>query len=92
MTYNFVRTEPFNRDYRKLPPAAQDDVDRTLRKLANNPWPAGLGVKKMQPHSRGIWEARVNLHSRLTFEFDKKDGSVIVLRRVGTTHSILSTP
>ena len=45
-------------------------------------------LQKMQPISRGIFEARVTRAYRMTFQVE---GADLILRRVGT-HDILRTP
>lgn len=54
--------------------------------MATDPRHPSLQVKKMQPKTRGIFEARVTRSFRMTFTLE---GEAILLRRVGT-HDILT--
>jgi len=80
-------TKNFVRDYRKLPQAIQKAVDKQLELLLTNAQRASLAVKKMND-PRNIWEARVTLTYRLTFQIE---GDIYILRKVGT-HDILKKP
>ena len=80
-------TKNFVRDYRKLPQAIQKGVDKQLELLLTNAQHASLAVKKMND-PRNIWEARVTLGYRLTFQIE---GDIYVLRKVGS-HDILKKP
>lgn len=81
-------TRSFVREYQQLPTTIQAQVDEALRQLAHDPRHPSLRVKKMQPMSRGIFEARVTRGYRMTFAVE---GAAFMLRRVGT-HDILRTP
>jgi mRNA-degrading endonuclease YafQ of YafQ-DinJ toxin-antitoxin module len=83
-------TKPFLKDYSSLDPALQGLTDKALDLFAQNQRHPSLRVKKMQPHSRGIWEARVSRGFRFTFWPDRKSG-ILWLLRVGP-HDILKTP
>lgn len=74
----------FRKDYRRLPRAIQFQVDEALRLLAENPRHPSLQIKKIKS-TRGIWEGRVTLAYRFTFNWE---ADVVTLRRVGT-HAIL---
>ena len=82
MTLRFLRT--FLKDYRRLPAQIQQQVDEALRRLAENPRHPSLQVKKIKG-TRDIWEGRVTLGYRFTFNWES---DVVTLRRVGT-HDIL---
>ena len=88
MSWTLVFSKPFVRDFRDLPEHIQVETEKALRLLVQNPRHPSLQVKKMQPKSRGVFEARVTQGYRMTFNLD---GAQIVLRRVGT-HDILRTP
>ena len=78
-------TKTFVQDYRRLPEATQNTVDKQL--LLSNPQDPSLNTKKMND-PRGIWEARVTAGYRFTFQIE---GDIYVLRKVGT-HAILRKP
>lgn len=80
-------TEHFRRDYRLLQKEIQDQIDGKLGILLSSPRHPSLQVKKMQG-TVDIWELRVSLGYRLTFQIR---GDLYVLRRVGT-HDILRKP
>jgi mRNA-degrading endonuclease RelE of RelBE toxin-antitoxin system len=75
-----TRSRPFLREYLKLPPEIRKKVDHALVHLAHETNPPGLRTKKMTSQ-HDIWEARVDIHYRMTF---RRERDVIVLRRVGT--------
>ena len=85
MTIVFLK--PFVKDYSKLPQAQQRKVDKQLRLLKQNVNHPGLKARKMvnQPD---IYEARVDLHFRMTFKLEKNR---VIMRRVGT-HKIYKKP
>jgi addiction module RelE/StbE family toxin len=80
-------TKPFKRDYKGLPQNIQDQTDKQIIHLMENPKHPSLNIKKMEGH-KSIWEARITKGYRMTFQID---GDTCLLRRVGT-HSILKRP
>ena len=80
----FVFTEPFQKDYQRLPPKVQSLLHKTLQFLSTNPRHPSLRARKLP--GTAIWYARVSRFYRLTFQYDNE---VIILRRLGT-HEILS--
>jgi len=80
-------TKNFVGNYRKLPQEIQKAVDKQLELLLTNAHHASLAIKKMND-PRNIWEARVTLAYRLTFQIE---GDIYILRKVGT-HDILKKP
>jgi mRNA-degrading endonuclease RelE of RelBE toxin-antitoxin system len=82
-----ILSKLFIRDYKKLPQSLLARVDRQLRQLATNIRHPSLGAKKMIAKGQ-MWEARVDYHHRMTFQFG--DGA-IVMRRVGT-HEVYKKP
>ena len=84
---NLLYSPSFNSAYRQLPTHIRHKVDRQIQTLVSNFTHPGLRARKMI-HMGGIWEARVDRHYRFTFE---RDGSVILLRTVGT-HDIYQRP
>jgi mRNA-degrading endonuclease YafQ of YafQ-DinJ toxin-antitoxin module len=83
-----VFSKPFIRDYQALPDETRAEVDKALTLLLKNQRHPSLQSKKMQPKSRGIFEARATQSCRMTFHLD---GTNIIMRRAGT-HDILRTP
>lgn len=84
---NLLFTKTFVRDYRKLPKEIQEAVDKQLELLLSNPRHPSLNVKKMND-PRNIWEGRVTVSYRFTFQFEN---DTFVLRKVGT-HDTLKKP
>lgn len=85
MKISFTKT--FVRDYRKLPPALQETVDKQLELLMSDRRHPSLNIKKMND-PRNIWEGRVTASYRFTFQLK---GDVYVMRRVGS-HDTLKNP
>ena len=77
-------TASFKRDYQRLPEQIQKQTEKALKLLTANPRHPSLQVKRIQG-TRDIWEARVTLGYRFTFNWA---GNVVTLRRLGT-HDIL---
>lgn len=76
--------DTFKSDYQDLPKEIQEQVDKALRLLGQNPRHPSLQIKKVKG-TRGIWEGRASLAYRFTFNWES---DLITLRRVGT-HDIL---
>lgn len=76
---NFYLTERFKRAYNSLPDDLKQQVKEALRKMASDLRRPSLHVKKIKG-TRNIWEVRVSLDCRLTFNTVKDR---IVLRNVG---------
>lgn len=85
---NFIETERFKKAYKSLPNEVQSRVKNTLRMLAVNIRHPSLHVKKIQG-TNGIWEARVSLDYRLTFQIVK---DYFILRNVGHHDPALKNP
>ena len=83
----FLRTERFKKDFKRLPPEIQERVGRTLGRFVDAPRHPSLHVKKMEG-APDIWELRVSDNYRVTFQRFK--GGVL-LRRIGT-HKVLRHP
>lgn len=66
---NFIETQRFRKAYQSLPEEAKSRVKEALRKLA----------KKIKA-TRDIWEARVSLDYRMTFQIVS---GYYILRNVG---------
>lgn len=80
--------ERFQKSYRQLPIFIQTKVDKQIKHLAENLRYPSLQVKRIKGTS-GIWEARVDLSLRMTFEIL---GDTIVLRVVGKHDEVLKHP
>jgi len=78
----------FRESYQQLPRVIQRKVDRQLRRLAENLRHPSLQVKRIKG-TPDLWEARVDLHYRLTFEMI---GETIYLRVVGNHDEVLRSP
>ena len=80
--------ERFRTSYRRLPPAIQRKVDRQVQRLSEDPRHPSLQVKPVKG-TKGIWEARIDLHYRMTFEMS---GEVLYLRVAGNHDEVLRHP
>jgi mRNA-degrading endonuclease RelE of RelBE toxin-antitoxin system len=78
----------FERCYQDLPKSIQKKVDRQIKILANDFRHPSLHTKKIKG-SEGIWEARVDISYRLTFEVIE---DTIFLRVVGNHDEVLKSP
>ena len=78
----------FRKSYQHLPLAIQRKVDKQLRFLAEHPRHPSLQVKPIKG-ATGLWEARVDLQYRMTFEMV---GDTIYLRVVGNHDDVLRRP
>lgn len=85
MTIRF--SKPFVKQYRKLPKAIQKKVDRMIELMEENLNHPSLKVHKMV-NSHAIYEGRVDIHHRVTFEIENK---TVIMRKVGT-HAIYRNP
>ena len=83
-----VAYERFRKSYQHLPSSLQRKVDKQLRFLVENLRHPSLQVKPIKG-ARGLWEARVDLHYRMTFEMI---GDAISLRVVGNHDDVLKRP
>ena len=83
----FYWTEPFKKNFKRLPENLKTKIPVVLARFAENQHYPSLQVKKMEGR-QDIWEMRLNDSYRITFQFVKEG---VFLRRVGT-HDILRTP
>lgn len=74
----------FKKDYKKLPEAIKDKVDKQLQLLLENPGHPSLNLHLIRG-TEEIWEGYVDYHFRFTFELE---GDFFVLRKVGTHNTI----
>ncbi len=84
---NIIRTDPFKKDFKRLPKEIKRKTEQSLRFLIDNIQHPSLRAKKMEG-VKDIWEASVTMQYRFTFEIREDD---IILRRIGT-HDILKRP
>ena len=78
----------FRKSYRHLPVPIQQKIDKQLSLLTENLRHPSLQVKRIKG-THGIWEARVDIHYRMTFEMV---GDAIYLRVVGNHDEVLRNP
>lgn len=78
----------FKRTYRRLPVNIQKRVNKQLVLLIANLHHPSLHTKKIKGRE-GIWEMRVDIHHRLTFELID---DTIFLRVVGNHDDVLKNP
>lgn len=74
-----IYTDPFKRDYNRLPSGIQRALDKALLFLFKNPRHPSLRSKKLPGTS--IWYARITRAYRFTFQYQD---NLVILRRAGT--------
>ncbi|MFZ5822033.1 MAG: type II toxin-antitoxin system RelE/ParE family toxin [Chloroflexota bacterium] len=85
-----IRSSPrFVKAYVKLRPAIRAKVDKALRLLAENPRHPSLQTKPVQSF-KGIYEARVDINYRMTYERLPED--VLLIRFVAAHDEALQNP
>jgi mRNA interferase RelE/StbE len=82
-------TRRFLKSFIHLPVAIQEKVKKQLALLANDPRHPSLQTKPIQG-ATGIFEARVDIDYRLTYERDSED--TLVLRVVAKHDKALKNP
>jgi mRNA-degrading endonuclease RelE of RelBE toxin-antitoxin system len=88
----FVRSERFKQAFRSLPKEIQKKAARALRLMAEDPSYPSLVVKKVRGY-KGVWEARVDLNFRLTFQYEHVNGKTIcILRNIDNHDECLNSP
>lgn len=85
---NFIETTHFKRAYKSLPEEVKSRVKETLRTLAVNIKHPSLHSKKIKG-AKDIWEARIGLDYRITFQIIK---DYFILRNVGHHDPTLRNP
>ncbi len=78
----------FRKTYEKLPKDIQKKVDKQIVILSKDFNHPSLRTKKIKG-SEGIWEARIDIHYRATFEIVD---DIIFLRVVGNHDEVLKNP
>ena len=82
-------TRRFLKSFARLPAAVQEKVKKQIALLAENPRHPSLQSKPIQG-APGIYEARVDIDYRMTYERDADD--TLVLRVVGKHDEALKNP
>lgn len=82
-------TRRFLKSFARLPLAVQDKVKKQIALLADNPRHPSLQTKPIQG-ADGLYEARVDIDYRMTYERDAKD--TLVLRVVAKHDQALKKP
>jgi len=78
----------FKKTYQKLPISVQEQVDKKLLLLEENPGHPSLRVKKIVG-APDIWEASITMKYRITFQISE---GVIILRVIGEHDKALRNP
>jgi mRNA-degrading endonuclease RelE of RelBE toxin-antitoxin system len=79
----------FKKLYGSLPVLIREKVKKTLRLLAENPRHPSLRTKPIQG-AKGLYEARIDEHYRLTYE--RLPGDVLQIRALGVHDDLLKNP
>jgi addiction module RelE/StbE family toxin len=82
-------TRRFLKSFARLPKAVQEKIKKQIALLAENPRHPSLQTKPIQG-APGIYEARVDIDYRFTYERDADD--TLVLRVVGKHDETLKRP
>jgi len=83
------RSERFKDAFKKLDLQIRKKVERALRLFMQNPRHPSLHTKKIQGR-KDIWEVRVDIHYRFTF--DVTDKGIYRLRNVDNHDECLKNP
>ena len=78
----------FQKAYHNLPENVQKKVDKQIAILLKDFLHPSLHTKKIKG-SKGIWEARIDIHHRLTFEIAE---DTLFLRVAGNHDEVLRSP
>lgn len=78
----------FKELYKVLPQNIQEKVDKQIEMLEVNYFYPSLHTKRIKG-KEGIWEVRVDIHYRMTFEIID---DTIYLRAVGNHDDVLKNP
>ena len=82
MKHRFTRR--FEKAYTKLPEDVKNLFNKKLNQFLQNPWHSSFRTKKIRSTEK-IWEARLSIKYRFTFEIDQ---NVIIFRNIGS-HRII---
>ena len=80
--------QQFQKCYQRLPGHIQKKIDKQIQIMSHNLFHPSLHTKKIKG-TEGIWEARVDIQYRMTFEFA---GDTIFLRVAGNHDEVLKNP
>ena len=81
-------TPSFSKQFAKLPLPIRKKADKKLLLLAEKPDHPSLRTKKMRNTQKDVWEAQIDYHYHITFQYQIENGKKnIILRSIGT-HSI----
>jgi len=83
----FVRTNNFERDYKRLPQPIKEAFAKQFLLFLETPSHPSLDIKKMKGHA-DLWRVKLTAGYRFTFQ---RVGDAIVLRRIGP-HDIERNP
>ncbi|OGO32239.1 MAG: hypothetical protein A2Z29_00425 [Chloroflexi bacterium RBG_16_56_11] len=83
-----ARTERFNKAWKRLTKGEKSLARKAVTNLAADMRYTALRVKKIKGVNN-IWEARISLNLRITFQIEK---DVILLRNIGHHDETLSRP
>lgn len=84
-----ILTDRFVTLFRKLPEAIRKKVTRQIQLLADNPRHPSLQTKPIQG-TNGIFEARVDIHYRMTYE--RLSDDTLLMRVVAQHDDALKKP
>ena len=85
-----IKSSPrFIKAYVKLHPAIREKIDKALKLLAENPRHPSLQTKPVQSF-KGIYEARVDINFRMTYE--RLPDDVLLIRFVALHDDALKDP
>jgi len=88
----FVRSDRFKRAFQSLPKEVQKKAVRALRLMDENLSYPSLVLKKIHGYP-DIWEARIDIKYRLTFQVEQKDGETLcILRNIDNHDECLKNP
>jgi mRNA-degrading endonuclease RelE of RelBE toxin-antitoxin system len=82
-------TRRFLKSFARLPASVQEKVKKQIALLADNPRHTSLQTKPIQG-APGVYEARVDIDYRMTYERDAHD--TLVMRVVGRHDDALKNP
>jgi mRNA-degrading endonuclease RelE of RelBE toxin-antitoxin system len=85
---NFIETSHFKKAYKSLPEEVKMRTREALRRLATDIKHPSLHVKRIKG-TKDIWEARISLDYRMTFQVIK---DYFILRNIGHHDPTLNNP
>lgn len=82
-------TPHFLRQFNKLPPSLQDEVEENIILFQKDPQLPSLRVHKLDGRMKGCWSFFVNYRYRVVFSYDRKKEAALLA--VGD-HSVYDEP